>query len=555
MSDGIGWKNPVLGRELLDRLRSPKTVLTILAIAVGTCLLVQLRWPSDSRLDVVSQSSMEVFRPLAYVLTLAVMFLVPAFPATSLVNERRKGTLALLLNSPLRPWQIYVGKWLSNVILAMIMISASMPALSACYAMGGITFRSHIGPLLLVLLAMAIQYSAVGLWVSVRSHSTDASLRMTYVAVLILSVLSVGPLAIVGNLSGSVGWLANACTALSPLSALQEITQSQSQVADLGLSRGWLDFLVATSLVTVLFGTLTMLKLDPILMDRVKPIGKVTPKGTAYSVLRRIAFLIDPNQRKAGIPLWINPVMVKEFRTRKFGRLHWLLRIVACCIIVSLALTVVSATGTVSWGVQRIAAAMVLLQVGMLMLLGPSLGASLIAGEVESGGWQILRTTPIGPIRILTGKLWSVVWTMLILLLATLPGYIVMGYIVPVMVGQVNNVLISLLFVALFVIATSACVSGFARSAAVATITSYTILIAFFAGTLMIWMARGKPFGPIFVERALMLNPAAAALAEIQAPGFENYQLTPWSWWVSGTISVLCLLVLAIRTWLLSRPD
>jgi ABC-type polysaccharide/polyol phosphate export permease len=144
---------------------------------------------------------------------------------------------------------------------------------------------------------------------------------------------------------------------------------------------------------------------------------------------------------------------------------------------------------------------------------------------------------------------------MLILLLATLPGYIVMGYIVPVMVGQVNNVLISLLFVALFVVSTSACVSGFARSAAVATITSYTILIAFFAGTLMIWMARGKPFGPIFVERALMLNPAAAALAEIQAPGFENYQLTPWSWWVSGTISVLCLLVLAIRTWLLSRPD
>jgi ABC-type transport system involved in multi-copper enzyme maturation permease subunit len=378
---------------------------------------------------------------------------------------------------------------------------------------------------------------------------------MTYVAVLVLSVLSVGPLAIVGNLSGGAGWIANACTALSPLSALQEITQSQSQVADLGLSRGWLDFLVATSLVTVLFGTLTMLKLDPILMDRVKPIGKVTPKGTAYSVLRRIAFLIDPNQRKAGIPLWINPVMVKEFRTRKFGRLHWLLRIVACCIIVSLALTVVSATGTVSWGVQRIAAAMVLLQVGMLMLLGPSLGASLIAGEVESGGWQILRTTPIGPIRILTGKLWSVVWTMLILLLATLPGYIVMGYIVPVMVGQVNNVLISLLFVALFVVSTSACVSGFARSAAVATITSYTILIAFFAGTLMIWMARGKPFGPIFVERALMLNPAAAALAEIQAPGFENYQLTPWSWWVSGTISVLCLLVLAIRTWLLSRPD
>ena len=140
-------------------------------------------------------------------------------------------------------------------------------------------------------------------------------------------------------------------------------------------------------------------------------------------------------------------------------------------------------------------------------------------------------------------------------LLATLPGYIVMGYIVPVMVGQVNNVLISLLFVALFVVATSACVSSFAKTAAVATITSYTILIVFFAGTLVIWMARGKPFGPLFVERVLLFNPAAAALAEIKAPGFEGYQLTPTSWWVSGTISVLCLAILTVRTWLLSRPD
>ena len=555
MIQSLAWNNPVLGRELLDRLRSTKTLLTMLAIAIGTCGLVQLRWPSDSRLDVVSQGAMEVFRPLAYALALAVMFLVPAFPATALVNERRRGTLALLLNSPLRPSQIYVGKWLSNVILALILISVSLPAIAACYAMGGISFQSQIGPLLLVLIAMAVQYSAVGLWVSIRSHSTDASLRWTYVLVLALAVLSIGPLAIVGKLDGVAGWIAHACTALSPLSALQQITQNQSQVAELGVSTGWLEFLGATSVVTVLLGVLTMLKLDPILIDRVKPIGKSTPTSTGHKIFRRIAFLIDPNKRKAGIPLWINPVMVKEFRTRKFGRLHWLLRIVACCIIISLALTVVSATGTVNWGVQRIAAAMVLLQVAMLMILGPSLGSSLIAGEVESGGWQILRMTPIGSSRILSGKLMSVVWTMLLLLLATLPGYIVMGYIVPVMVGQVNNVLISLLFVALFVVATSACVSSFAKTAAVATITSYTILIVFFAGTLVIWMARGKPFGPLFVERVLLFNPAAAALAEIKAPGFEGYQLTPTSWWVSGTISVLCLAILTVRTWLLSRPD
>ena len=37
--------------------------------------------------------------------------------------------------------------------------------------------------------------------------------------------------------------------------------------------------------------------------------------------------------------------MVKEFRTRKFGRLHWLIRLVAAAGIISLMLTVVASNG------------------------------------------------------------------------------------------------------------------------------------------------------------------------------------------------------------------
>ncbi len=95
--------NPILNRELLDRLRSTKTTAAIVALAIVSSLLVLLRWPSSGTIDVISQGAVQVFRPLAYALALAVMMLVPAFPATSLVNERRRGTLALLLNSPMTP--------------------------------------------------------------------------------------------------------------------------------------------------------------------------------------------------------------------------------------------------------------------------------------------------------------------------------------------------------------------------------------------------------------------------------------------------------------------
>jgi hypothetical protein len=89
----------------------------------------------------------------------------------------------------------------------------------------------------------------------------------------------------------------------------------------------------------------------------------------------------------------------------------------------------------------------------------------------------------------------------------------------------------------------------------VATATSYGVLLLLFAGTLLVWLARGKPFGPIFVERLLLLNPAATALSEMKTAGFEQYNLAPGSWWIGGAIALVCLAILATRIWKMTRPD
>jgi ABC-type transport system involved in multi-copper enzyme maturation permease subunit len=550
------WWNPIFSRELRGRLRSSKTASAILVVAAVASLLVLLRWPSDATVDRVSQGTQLVFRPLAFGLTLAIMMLVPAFPATSLVSERKRGTLALLFGSPTSPLKLYLGKLLSNVTLAMLLISVSLPAVAACYAMGGVSLRDHIGPLLIVLITMSVQYSAIGLWVSARAGSADSSLRTTYALVLALAVLSMGPLVVIGNLSGMYATLARWLTTISPISALLDITGGQATAAGVGISSGWVEFLIASAVITLGVAVATLRQLDPLRLDRPRPTGLVTGKGTNQGGMwRRVAYLVDPQRRKSGIPWWLNPVMVKEFRTRRFGRLHWLIRLVALCAIISLLLTVVAATGTVSWGVERIAGPLVLMQIALLLLVGPSLGASLIAQEIESGGWEVLRATPVSTWRVLTGKVMSVVWTMLLVLLATLPGYAVMSFIQPAMSGQVSNVIISLLVAVAMVVSISACVSGFSRSAASATATAYGILLALFVGTLLVWLARGNPFGPVLVERILMFNPAAAALSEMNTPGFERYSLAPSAWWIGGWISLGCLVALAIRIWRLTQPD
>ena len=551
------WKNPILRRELLNRLRSWKTLAAILIVNLVSSGLVLLRWPSDGSIDIVSQGAMQVFRPLAFALTLAVMMLVPAFPATSFVTERRKGTLTLLLNSPLKPSQIYFGKLISNVIIAMILISASFPAMAACVAMGGISLRDHVVPLTIVLCTMAVQYSALGLWISLRSSSTDGSLRWTYASILALAVLSIGPLILIGNLSGLMSWGAHALTAMSPVSALQQIAGSQAEAAIVGIRHGWIEFIVGSVLLSFFLAVITIRKLDPLLLDRPRPTGKVIGKQeeTKVGLLHRLNYLVDPNKRKSSIPRWLNPVMVKEFRTRKFGRLHWLIRLVSICAIISLSLTVLASIGTINWGVEKISGPLVLMQLSLLLLVGPSLGANLISAEVESGGWQVLRTTPFSPLRIVLGKVMSVVWTMLLVLLATLPGYAVMSFIEPAMSGQISNVILSLLVAVAMVVSISACVSSFCKTTAVATATSYGLLLLLFAGTLLVWLARGKPFGPIFVERILFFNPAAAALSELNTDGFAQYDLTPGSWWTGGILSGICLFVLTVKIWRMTRPD
>lgn len=546
--------NPIFLKEIQQRMRSWQTMVAIVLVALASCTLVLLRWPSDDRVDLVSQAAALIFRPLAFTLALAVMMLVPAFPATSLVSERNRGTLALLLNSPSRPSQIYLAKLLSNMAIALMIVSTSLPSLGACYAMGGISLTDHVFPLLLVLIAMCAQYSAIGLWISSRVNSTETSLRWTYCFVVVMVILSVGPIVFTGQLANWKAQVAHALSTISPVSSLLNITGSEAAASSIGLSTNWPHFLVVSFLLTAFFAVITIWQIDPIRLDRSRPAGRVV-KNYRGNILRRLFFLVDPNNQKAAIPRLVNPVLVKEFRTRKFGRLHWLARIVAFCMVASLALTILAATGTVSWGVGQIAVALVLMQLSLLMLVGPSLGASLIAAEVESGGWTLLRASPFSTVRILTGKLTSVLITMLMVLLATLPGYVVMSFIQPELGGQVSNVVLSLLIAIALIVSVSACVSAYCRSTAVATLTSYSILLVLFAGTLLIWLARDKPFGPDLVERALWLNPVAVALGEMNTPGFEQYRLAPMGWYVAGVISLFCLILLMIRTRQITRPD
>jgi ABC-type transport system involved in multi-copper enzyme maturation permease subunit len=307
---------------------------------------------------------------------------------------------------------------------------------------------------------------------------------------------------------------------------------------------------------TAVFAAATISRLNHSQFDRARSAGKMTDdRGLGLRLLRRMVFIVDPQRRSTGIGRWTNPILMKEFRCRRFGRSHWMLRLIAASALLSLGLTYAATLGTLDWGPETIGGIMVLLQIALIVLLTPSLAAGLISTERETGGWELLQMTPLSASVIVRGKLLSVVWTLLLILCATLPGYVVMIYIRPAMSFQIQQVLVCLALTAIFAMFVSAAVSSLCRRTAPATTTAYVLLLGLCAGTMLAWLGRGAPFGHSTVEAVLTTNPVAAALSVIKAPGFERYDLVPRNWWFLGGATLASMLTLGVQTWRLTRPQ
>ena len=162
--------------------------------------------------------------------------------------------------------------------------------------------------------------------------------------------------------------------------------------------------------------------------------------------------------------------------------------------------------------------------------------------------------TPLSPGAILRGKLMSVAWPLLLLLFATLPGYVVMMTIKPALVGQVERVAVCLVLTAVFLVLLSAAASTLFRSTAAAMTASYAAILAVCVARCWSgWAA--APFGRATVTAVLIADPAAAALQASETPGFPEYELLPINWWIVGAACVALLAFLWLRTWRLFRAD
>jgi ABC-type Na+ efflux pump permease subunit len=185
--------NPIITRECVGQLRRPAALWMQLLWMLALAGMVVLRWPHSGRVDLSGDQAREVLAIFAWTLLAGFMVIVPAFPAASIVAEKRSGTLALLLNSPLSPWQIFIGKLIGSIGFPLLLMALSLPEAVACYVMGGVSITQQIIPVYLLLLVVAVESTAIGLYISTRCQSIDAALRLTYAVLFGLVVVSLIP--------------------------------------------------------------------------------------------------------------------------------------------------------------------------------------------------------------------------------------------------------------------------------------------------------------------------------------------------------------------------
>ena len=131
--------------------------------------------------------SVNLFVPglIALVLTLVSALMT----AISLSREKERGTLEVLLVSPLRPWQIIIGKVLPYLVLAFANV---LTALLAAWLVFHVPFRGSITLLLAESILYAIVSLALGVLVAARTNSQRGAMMAAAIGTLLPTTLLSG---------------------------------------------------------------------------------------------------------------------------------------------------------------------------------------------------------------------------------------------------------------------------------------------------------------------------------------------------------------------------
>jgi len=128
-------------------------------------------------------------RPLLQNVTILILFMLPAITMRTYSEEKRSGTIELLLTSPLTDFQIIFGKFLGALGLYAVMLAVSIPHIAVLFAFG----RPEWKPLVTAYLGLLLLggcFISVGLFISSLTKNQIVAFMITFAVFLMLWVIT-----------------------------------------------------------------------------------------------------------------------------------------------------------------------------------------------------------------------------------------------------------------------------------------------------------------------------------------------------------------------------
>lgn len=180
-------------------------------------------WLYGSDVFLIGQATMQPFFSIAY---WTLFFFIPALTMRMIAEEKRSGTLELLLTKSVNDWQVVLGKFLACLILIAVALALTLPYYFSIMSIGpidhGAVLTGYLGMLLI-----SMTYISIGLFASsITTNQVVAFLLALFIGVFFLIIFDV--------LSNSfTGWFANLYSYLSLSTHYESISRGVIDSKDL----------------------------------------------------------------------------------------------------------------------------------------------------------------------------------------------------------------------------------------------------------------------------------------------------------------------------------
>lgn len=157
-------------------------------------------WLFGSDIFFIGQATLQPFFSVAY---WTLFFFIPALTMRMLAEEKRSGTIELLLTKAVSDWDVVVGKFIACLILIGIALAFTIPYYITVSFIGpvdhGAVWSGYLGMIL-----MSMTYISIGLFASsITTNQIVAFLFSLFVGVFFLIIFDV----LSGNFTGMLGQL------------------------------------------------------------------------------------------------------------------------------------------------------------------------------------------------------------------------------------------------------------------------------------------------------------------------------------------------------------